>query len=462
MRKRRPQDPVVIRIDDLAFGGEGVGRHEGQVQFVHGALPGETVRIIPMGGAKRWQRARLLEILEPSPLRIAPLCSHTNHCGGCTYQRLEYGAQLDAKARQVRENLSRMAGLHPRETAPPLPAPEPFRYRNKMEFSFSPRAWDPSGVPESPAEELAVGLHARGRFDAILDIHDCVLVDDEVNALLATVRAAAQALGISAYHNRRGEGILRHLVLRSSRMTGEWLLALVVRDFDPRLPALAESCRLAHPRIAGFLIWLHTGLATIARAEEEVLLFGKRTIVERLVDLEFELSAASFFQTNSSGAEGLVREIRAMAPQAGRVLDLYCGVGTLGLALAARAGSVVGVESVEAAVLDARRNADRNSIENTRFEAVPAEDWLAGARGFQPDLVVVDPPRAGLHPRSLAGLISLSPETILYVSCNPATLARDLSGLAAAGYDAEAMRILDLFPHTPHVETIVRLRRGCG
>lgn len=460
MRHRRPAEPVVIRIDDLAFGGEGVGRHEGQVQFVHGALPGETVRIIPMGGGKRWQRARLLEILEPSSLRISPVCSHTDLCGGCAYQTLAYEAQLDAKARQVRENIARIAGIHPPEVASPLPAPERFHYRNKMEFSFSPRAWDPAGVPDEPVAGPAVGLHARGRFDAILDIHDCALVDSEANRLLATIRDAARSLEIPAYHSRRAEGILRHLVLRSSRFTGEWLLALVAREADPRIHRLAEICRAAHPQIAGFLLWVHPGLATVARAEEEMLLFGRGTIVERLLDLEFELSASSFFQTNSSAAEGLIHELRALAPAGGRVLDLYCGVGTLGLALAGGAEEIVGVESVEAAVLDARRNAARNGIGNSRFIAAPAEDWLSGAREFRPHLVVVDPPRAGLHPRSLAGVTALAAPAILYVSCNPATLARDLAGLTAAGYRADAMRILDMFPHTPHVETIVRLRRG--
>ncbi len=458
MRKRRVEDAVVIRIDDLAFGGEGVGRHGGQVQFVHGAYPGETARILPMGGGKRWRRARLLEILEPSSQRIPPRCSHTAHCGGCAYQTLAYDAQLAAKARQVRENLSRIAGLVPPEPAPPLPAPETFHYRNKMEFSFAPRAWDPAGVPQSPSAGPALGLHARGRFDAVLDIHDCALVEPEVNRLLATIREASLSLGIPAYHGGRADGILRHLVLRASRHSGEWLLALVVRENDPRLARLAETCRREFSRIAGFLVWTHRGLATVARAEEEIILFGRRTIVERLLDLEFELSASSFFQTNTSGAEGLIRELRDLAPPAKRALDLYCGVGTLGLALAGRSEEIVGVESVDAAVLDARRNAARNGIENARFVAAPAEDWLGSAVELHPDLVIVDPPRAGLHPRALSGLIALAAPTALYVSCNPATLARDLALLAEAGYVADAMRILDLFPHTPHVETIVRLR----
>ncbi len=461
MARGSVKPPITLTIDDLAFGGEGVGRHEGQVHFVAGAFPGERVLVIPESGRKRWQRARLLEILTPSPERIAPRCSHTSLCGGCAYQTLAYDAQLEAKARQVRENLSRIAGCCPPEADPPLAAPQPFAYRNKMEFSFSPRAWDPAGIPENPGPGPAIGLHVRGRFDAVFDVADCALFDPEVNRLIALTRDLARSTEIPAYHGGDRTGILRHLVVRSSLHTGEWLVALVVRQDLPALRELASACVREHPRIAGFLLWIHEGLATVARAEREVLLHGKERIVERLCDLEFELSASSFFQTNSSAASGLLAEVRAMAPEAGKILDLYCGVGTLGLGLARACREVIGIESSAAAVADAARNAARNRITNARFETALAEDWLARARSIQPDLVVVDPPRAGLHPRALSGLIALHAPWILYVSCNPATLARDLGALLNEGYEAEAMRILDMFPHTPHVETVVRLaRRG--
>jgi 23S rRNA (uracil1939-C5)-methyltransferase len=452
--------PFEIVIDDLAFGGEGVGRLGGQVQFVSGAFPGERVRAVAVGGRKRWQRGRLLEVLEPSPDRIPPRCSHTATCGGCVYQCLRYPVQVEAKARQVRENLARIAGIRPPEPEPPLPAPERFGYRNKMEFSFAPRAWRTEGVPEHPEPGPALGLHVPGRFDGVFDVLDCALVDAEVNRLLALVRDFARARAIPAYRGPEPTGILRHLVLRMSRHTGEWLVALVVREIHPDFAELAKRCVAAHPRIAGFLLWLNASPATIARPESESVLFGRDRIVEKLGGMEFELSAGSFFQTNSSAAEGLLRELGGIAPAVDTLLDLYCGVGTLGLGLADRCRTLVGIDSVESAVGDARRNAARNGIGHARFETATAEGWLARAQEIRPDAVVIDPPRVGMHPKALAGLIRLFPGTILYVSCNPATLARDLGPLIEAGYTATRMRILDLFPHTPHVETILRLDRA--
>jgi len=329
-----------------------------------------------------------------------------------------------------------------------------------MEFSFSPRSWDPSGLPEHPAPGPALGLHVRGRFDAIFDIVDCALTTPEVNALVAFVRDEARSRGIAGYHGRDLTGVLRHLLVRSSRGSGEWLVALIVHHEVPGLREIAELARERFPQIAGFLLWINAGLATVARAEEEILLYGRDRIVERVCDLEFELSASSFFQTNSAAAEGLLTTIREMARPARTLLDLYCGVGTLGLGLAGSCERLIGIESIPSAVADAGRNAKRNGIHHATFETASVEGWIPRAREIRPEVVICDPPRAGMHPKALAGLASVSPPTIIYVSCNPATLARDLCDLAADGYVAERMRILDLFPHTPHVETVVLLTRG--
>ncbi len=463
MTEGRRNRTIELLIEDLAFGGEGVGRLDGQVHFVAGAFPGERVLAEIQHGRKRWQRARLISILEKSPDRIPPRCSHTGPCGGCAYQELGYAAQLDAKARQVRENLARIAGVRPPEPTAPLAAPELFHYRNKMEFSFSPRSWDPTGLPERPLPGPALGLHVRGRFDAVFDVVDCALTAPRVNDLVAFVRREARERGIAGYHGRDLTGVLRHLLVRRSRATGEWLVALIVRNEVPGLGEIALRAREEFPEIAGFLLWINAGLATVARAEEEILLYGRDRIIERVCDLEFELSASSFFQTNSAAAEGLLTTIREIAPPARTLLDLYCGVGTLGLGLAGSCQRLIGIESVPSAVADAERNARRNGIGHATFETAPVEGWLRRGLAIRPELVICDPPRAGMHPKALAGLASLSPPAILYVSCNPATLARDLGELAADGYVAERMQILDLFPHTPHVETVVLLRKdGTG
>lgn len=459
-RRHAANEPIELLIEDLAFGGEGVGRAGGKVHFVLGAYPGETVLAIPEVDKKRWERARLLEVRSPSPDRIPPRCSHAAYCGGCVYQTLAYPRQVEAKARQVRESLARIADLTPPERGQPVPARETFHYRNKMEFSFSRRPFDPVGVPEISPPGPGLGLHVRGRFDAVFDVLDCALFDSEVNELVDLVRRFARERSLEGYHSRGPSGLLRHLVVRSSRDSGEWLLALVVTESRSEFEELAQRCRERHPRIAGVLLWVNQGLAMVARPEREVLISGTDRISERLLDLRFELSAASFFQTNSAAAEALLAELREMCPAPRSVLDLYCGVGTLGLALAAGCERLLGVDSVEAAIADAQRNARANGFAHACYEVALAEDWMHKAREFDPELVIVDPPRAGLHPRALAGLTSLAPRGILYVSCNPATLARDAAVLAQAGYTADAMRILDLFPHTPHVETILRFSRA--
>ncbi|MDM7916042.1 MAG: 23S rRNA (uracil(1939)-C(5))-methyltransferase RlmD, partial [Candidatus Eisenbacteria bacterium] len=245
MLRTRQEEPVEMQIEDLAYGGEGVGRFDGQVHFVEGALPGETVRAVPQkGGGKRWRRARLLEVLAPSPERIVPACPHAAVCGGCAYQALAYPAQLEAKARQVRENLARIGGRLPPEPEPPLASPVLWHYRNKMEFSFAARPWDPAGPPpegSGAGPGAALGLHVRGRFDAVFDLERCLLAHADASGIVDLVRRFAREAEIPGYHGGRGSGLLRHLVVRTSRASGSHLVALVVREDDPRLAPLASN-----------------------------------------------------------------------------------------------------------------------------------------------------------------------------------------------------------------------------
>lgn len=459
---------IELEIESLAFGGEGVARHEGKVRFVPGALPGETVRAVPLRTRRQYDRMRLLEIVSPSPDRVAPLCSHTALCGGCSIQTLRYERQLESKAEQVRQLLERLGGVRIDEPHAPIGSPLLIGYRNKMEFTFAPRAW----TMERPSEEErarsdtrpapALGLHVPGRYDAVFDLADCVLSPAPFVRAVEVTRAFAQERGLAAYRSQEDDGLLRHLVVRCGANTGEVLIAIVVRVLDDALIDLAERLTQAVPGLVGVVAIVNRTTATVARGDREVLLTGRPFFRERLAGLEFELSAQSFFQTNTRGAEALVEVLARMAPiDGGRLLDLYCGAGTLGLTLASRTREVLGVEQVESAVDDARRTAQRNGVANAEFVRADVEAWVRepAARPDHFDCVVIDPPRAGLHPKALTGLIALGAPRVLYVSCNPSTLARDTATLIAAGYRAAELQVIDLFPHTAHVESIVRFER---
>ncbi|MBK8230149.1 MAG: 23S rRNA (uracil(1939)-C(5))-methyltransferase RlmD [Candidatus Eisenbacteria bacterium] len=453
---------ITVEIDSLAFGGEGVGRVDGKVRFVAGALPGERVLAEPVRSRRQYEQMRLREILTASPDRLPPRCPHTAVCGGCSLQTLRYERQIEAKAQQVRELLARVGRVTVPEPHPPLPSPLLEGYRNKMEFTFAGRGWCLDGPPLEPTPTPALGLHVPGRFDAVFDLERCILPGEPFLQALNTVRNFARAENLSAYRSREDSGLLRHLVIREGQNTGEVLVALVTREMDDALhrlaPRLAETVR----GLVGFVVIVNRRTATIARGDEEFLLFGRPYFRETLRGLAFELSAQSFFQTNTRGAEVLVDALARMAEgHGGRLLDLYCGAGTLGLALAQNFDSVLGVEQVASAVSDAERNAARNGIPNARFLRADVEAWIREPEAVpeQFDVVIVDPPRAGLHPKALKGMIALGAPTVLYVSCNPSTLARDAATMIEAGYRADELQIVDLFPHTAHVESIVRFTR---
>ena len=462
-RRSPPTESWTLRVDSLAFGGEGVARKDGKVCFIPGALPGELVEVAPVARRRQYDRMKLLRILAPSPERLLPLCPHTSVCGGCVVQTCRYETQMASKADQVRDCLLRIGGMKAPETGPPLPSPVLVGYRNEMEFTFSSRAWEEEGPPAHPSANPALGLHVPGRFDAVFDLERCVLPSGAFVRALELVRRYARDHGIGAWRGDTDQGDLRHLVLRQGMNTGEILIALVVRRPEERLVPLAEILAREIQGLVGCLQIVNDRPATIARGEREDVLWGRSAFIERLGGLSFEIQAQSFFQTNTWGAEVLIGALRRMvAPLAGgRLCDLYCGAGTMGLCLAGDFDQVVGVEQVSSSVADAVRNARRNRIENAVFVEAQVEDWCSrAAENEQPfQGVLCDPPRAGLHPRALRGVITLAPSWVLYVSCNPSTLARDAALLRDAGYEPAALQICDLFPHTSHVESILLLVR---
>jgi 23S rRNA (uracil1939-C5)-methyltransferase len=452
MAKPRRGDTIELAVDDLAFGGDGVGRADGYVMFVRGGLPGDRLRVRVTEARGRYGRATIESVVTPSPDRVEAPCPYFGHCGGCRLQHLAYPAQLAFKARQVHECLTRLGGLPPFELRPIVAAPEPYGYRNKMEFTVA----EPGPV---------VGLHAAERYDVVLDIERCLLQSDTMNALLDEFRREVRSRGLSVWDPKSERGLLRFLTVREGRGTGQAMVNIVASAPDVEaLAPVAERLRARAPATIGVLLNVNDRKASVAVGSEEHLLLGRDHLTELLDGVAFQVSANSFFQTNTVQAERLFAIVAEACALDGRdtVLDLYSGTGAISLLLARRAARVYGIEVSAAAVGDAIRNAQANGIDNCTFMTGEVRYVLPGltSEGVRASVVVADPPRAGFHPKALAALGTLAPARIVYVSCNPATLARDVGDLARRGYRLEWVQPVDMFPQTPHIEAVARLSRA--
>ena len=449
----RRDEELELRIDRLAYGGNGVARLNGFVVFVRRGLPGDLVRAHVTKVKRGYAEASALEVLEPGPTRVDAPCRHFGDCGGCRFQDLAYEAQLEAKAGQVRDALERIGGLSGFEFEPAVPAESAFHYRNKMEYSFAPG-------PDGPG----LGLHRAGRWDEVLDLERCWLTTDLGNAIREAVKAWAVAEGLAAYDQETQEGYLRHLVVREGRNTGQALVMLVTAPGElPGAARLVEALR-TFPEVRSIHWAVNDRPAEVTNLPSEVL-WGADAIEEKLVGLRFRVRPNAFLQTNTAMCErlyGLALEYAALTGNE-TVYDLYCGIGGIALATARDALTVWGVEVSEESVACALENADLNGIANAAFfagEVGAAIEDLA-ARAGPPDVVVVDPPRAGLSGKALRRVARLEAPRIVYVSCNPTTLAGNAKELVTEwGYRLERARPVDMFPHTPHIETVALFTRG--
>jgi len=437
-----------LRIDTLAFGGAGVARTDGgYVLFVRDAVPGDRVRAVVTKRKRHYGEARALEVLEPSPDRVAPRADHP----GAPWQVLPYECQLEIKHTQVDDALRRLGHLEGYALGDIVGAVEEWRYRNKLEFSFG----------GGPGDALVCGFHAPGSWEDIVGVDDCLLQSERGNRAREQVLAWAQTTGLGAYDRRTQTGALRNLVIREGRRTGQLQVRLVVTegtDLDVAgLGDAVDAHSLLVTRIAG------VG-ETTAGGQTELVTGSAPTIAEEVGGLRFELSAQAFFQTNTEMAERLYAIAGDVAGLQGweRVYDLFCGIGTIGLSLAGRAGEVWGLEIVEEAIADALRNARANEISNAQFFAGDVRLALRELveRAGRPDVVVVDPPRAGLSQKVVRRIIEASPKRVVYVSCNPTTLAPNAAQLVEAGYALRSVQPVDMFPQTPHIECVALLERA--
>ena len=453
MARPKRGEALSLTIDDLAFGGEGVGRADGYVVFVPGGLPGDRLRVRLVQVRTRFGRGSIEEVLEPSPQRVEAPCPYFGRCGGCRLQHVAYPAQLAFKSKQVADALERLGGLRDVPLRPIIGAEETFGYRNKMEFTVA-RA----------RGALVVGLHETERYDSVLDIERCLLQSDRMNGLLAEARAFFAERGLTVYEQDTGEGLLRFLMLREGKHTGELMTNVVTSaPAVSELAPLAQRLQARDPGTTSVVMNVNPKKASVAVGVEEHLLGGRDHIREDVGGLTFRVSANSFVQTNTRQAERLFDLVVESTGLTGTetVLDLYSGTGAISLLLARRARWVYGVELAQAAVDDAGANATANRITNCTFVSGEVRFVLPAliAKGVTAEVVVADPPRAGFHPKALHALITLGARRIVYVSCNPTTLARDLGELVRGGYHLEWVQPVDMFPHTPHIEAVARLER---
>jgi 23S rRNA (uracil1939-C5)-methyltransferase len=460
----RPGDTLELDVTTLAYGGQGIARLDDFVVFVRGAVPGDRVLARITRRKKSHAEARALEIVSPSPERVPPRCAHAAVCGGCEWQTLAYPTQLRFKQQQVVDSLERLGHLSGFDLEAIRGMDDPWRYRNKMEFSF--------GAAENG--DLVLGLHKRGSWREIVDIVDCRLASERMNRARLAVARTCRSLGLEPYARDGGApgGLLRHLVVREGRGSGDLLVNLFVAARFPEEAALAERV-VAESGCTSFLLTVNDSPADAAVGDEPLALFGEPSLSERLAGFDLRVPATAFLQTNSAMCQTLYETaLRFAAPDPGRPsVDLYCGIGSLSLPLAQASRGVHAVEIQEEAIVAARVNAGLNDIDDAvfyaadvrpllRFPPHPVLDHERESEAERPCVVIADPPRAGMARKALQRAAALGADRFVYVSCNPTTLAGNAAELRDLGYRLATVAPVDMFPHTHHIETVALFVRG--
>ena len=470
VRKQKTQ--VILQnilVEDYAAEGKSLARVDGKVVFIEGAVPGDVVDVRLTKNKSDWAEGRAIQIHQYAADRVTPFCEHFGVCGGCQWQMLPYEKQLQYKHKQVSDNLTRIARIPLPVIDPILGAEQTRRYRNKMEYTFATGKYIPDDVfRRMKAEGLsfdgpgAAGFHVRGFFDKVVEIDTCHLQEEPTNLIRKTVAAFAVERGLPFYDIRAHEGWLRNMFVRDTT-TGELMINIVFgyEDRDARVELLDQLLR-QFPQITTLLYTINTKKNDSLTDLDPQTYHGKGYIEEMLEDFRFVISPKSFFQTNTRQAEKLYQVTRNFAELNGTqtVYDLYCGTGSIGIFVSRQAKKIVGVEVVDDAILDARKNAALNNIGHASFftgDVVDiCDDVFFGANG-RPDVIITDPPRAGMHEKLVKKLLEIAAPTVVYVSCNPATQARDLQ-LLDEKYSVEKIQPVDMFPHTLHIENVVQLK----
>ena len=470
---RKQKKTIVLEkllVQDYAAEGKSLARVEGKVVFIEGAVPGDIVDVLLTKNKSDWAEGYTVKIHELSADRVIPFCEHFGVCGGCQWQMLPYEKQLFYKQKQVSDNLTRIAKIDLPAIAPIIGADQTEQYRNKMEYTFATRKYIPTeefrrlkaageGFENQPG---AAGFHVRGFFDKVVEIDTCHLQSEPTNEIRKTIAAFAIENGLPFYDIKKHEGWIRNLLIRNST-TGELMVNVVMAYEDEAARTkLLDLLLQKFPQITTLLYTINSKNNDSLQDQTPLIYHGKGYIMEKLEDLQFKISPKSFFQTNTKQAEKLYAVTREFAELDGTqlVYDLYCGTGSIGLFVSKGAKKLVGVEMVADAIEDAKENAALNQVEHASFfagDVIDICDDAFFAEHGKADVVITDPPRAGMHEKLIKKLLEIAAPTVVYVSCNPATQARDL-GLLSEKYRVTRIQPVDMFPHTLHIENVVQLK----
>ena len=466
----RRGDTLELVTEKVADRGKCIAYYDGQVIFVPQTLAHEHVRVKIRKRRKKFAEAQLLDVLTPSPNRVKPQCQYFGSCGGCSLQHVDYRQQLEDKHQLIRETMERQAGFPGLEIRTPIKADATYAYRNKMEFSFSSHrwlSWEEIASNQTFDTSFALGLHPPNLFAKILDIHQCHLQGDRSNAVVNGIRDLAINLNWPSWNWRNKEGFLRHLVIRQSAYMPDFMVNLVTSEYDAkRMLRLAMYLKISHPHVTTLINTINSTPAQTAFGEQAETIYGPGTLRDRIGEITFEIAPGAFFQTNTLQAEKLVQVVQDLAKVSTKdhVYDLYCGTGTMALSLAKGAKHVTGIELIKDAIVNAKNNASLNGINNCSFISgdmlkLLKPDFIL--KHGSPDIIILDPPRAGMHPKVATQISELNVRKIVYVSCNVQSQARDLSILSKS-YKAVVAQPVDLFPHTHHIENVVLLEKRNG
>ncbi len=473
MNQQQPPSPVKkgreldLDITSAAFEGKGLGKVGDYAVFVKNTAPGDRVRIRIIKKKKKYAEGVLLELLSPSPERVTPKCRHAAVCGGCTWQHIPYDRELAYKSRHVADHFQRIGGFRNLQIEPAIGAPEPYHYRNKMEYTFGDRRWLTDTEIQSdepiPDKDFALGLHVPGRYDRILNLEECHLQHPISFRVLDAVRSYAKENNLEPYNTHKHTGYLRHLVIRNAVHTDDLMVNLVTRLDQPEtLAPLSQFLLTTFPEITTIVNTLNDTRSPTSTGRYQNVIHGSGFIREYLGEYRFRIDTDTFFQTNTLQAEtlyGVVSDAVGQAPT-GTIYDLYCGVGTLTLYVSRKAQNVVGIELNSKAITKARENAADNDVSHVVFEQGDMKDTFNDDiidQYGKPEIIITDPPRAGMHEQVIKQIKKLAPRKIIYVSCNSSTQARDVAMLADL-YDVQLVQPVDMFPRTYHIESVAVLQ----
>ncbi|MBS4029448.1 MAG: 23S rRNA (uracil(1939)-C(5))-methyltransferase RlmD [Ignavibacteriales bacterium] len=468
----KQHDEIILTITDISEDGKSLGRHDGCVVFVKGGVPNDVVKARIIFAKKKFAEAEILELITPSPFRVDARCSYFGTCGGCAWQNLNYEQQLFFKQKRVEDAFKHIGGFSDLKFSPIIKSENGYYYRNKMEFSFAKEQW--LNAEEFEKEELSqtsshqpqtfLGLHVANNWKKVLDIKECFLQSETSNRIVNFVRKFAQENSHPAYSPETQTGFFRNLVIREGKNTNEIMVNIVSFEDNPTImEKLSRELVKQIPQVTTIVNAVNTQIAQVARGESEKVYFGKGFITDTIGKFRFKISANSFFQTNTQQAGKLysvAKQLAALEPN-DIVYDLYCGTGTIALYLSDSCSQIFGIDVVESAIIDARENAELNKVENAFFISRDLQQKNISWRSELPlpNVIIVDPPRNGLHSKVVEEIVSIAPKKIIYVSCNPATQARDCKMLSSVGYTIVKLQPVDMFPQSTHVENVCLLSR---